>query len=307
MLQIPGIYTWLITGGNGFIGRHLTAELLRQKQNVVTVDLTSAASSQTNWRAVQGDISQPDFANQVCHGVDFILHHAALSSVAESVCNPLPTLEQNYKSTSALLAAARSQYVKRFIFASSSSVYGPGDGMPHTEKAALHPLSPYALSKMQGEQLCTLFNQLYGLPTVSLRYFNVYGPGQNADGPYAAVLPRFASMIRRGAALTLRAGGLQTRDFVHVADVVQANLLAAFKAAAGQTYNVASGQNYSLLEAVKLMEKIEGRTLPKEILPAEQGSILHSSADITKLRTLGFCTQVTLEQGLHQLLNGSNL
>ena len=299
--------TWLITGGAGFIGSHLAKELVRQGQYVRILDNFSSgrpenlAGLEDKIQLVTGDIRDTSTVRHAMAGADYVLHHAALVSVAESVEKPLETLDINVQGTANVLEEARRAGVKRVVFASSSAVYGNGETLPYQENAPTDCQSPYALSKQTGAELCQLYFRLYGLETVSLRYFNVFGPGQNPNSAYAAVIAKFMQLARQGGPLYIDWDGQQSRDFVYVEDVVQANLIAALKAQPGEIYNVASGKTYSLLELADIIEKIAGRPLERVFRPKRAGDVKLSSADISKIAAQGYTPAVTLEEGLRQM------
>ena len=300
----PQPYTWLVTGGAGFIGSHLVKTLLRQGQRVRVLDNFSSgfaenlAPVQDKITLFQADIRDLDRLRQAMAGADYVLHHAALVSVAESVEKPLETLDINVQGMVHVLQTAKEAGVKRVVFASSSAVYGNGEKMPYTENSPIDCQSPYALSKQTGAELCQLYYRLYGLETVSLRYFNVFGPGQNPHSAYAAVIAKFMQLARQNQPLRIDWDGQQSRDFVYVGDVVQANLLAALKAQPGQIYNVASGKTYSLLQLADIIEKISGRKLQRVFGPKRAGDVKLSAADISKFAAQGFQPRVSLEEGL---------
>lgn len=306
-ILLPQSYTWLVTGGAGFIGSHLVKTLLQHGQRVRVLDNFSSgfaanlAPFQDHIDLFTADIRNAESVRQALEGVDYVLHHAALVSVAESVEKPLQTLDINVQGTANVLQAAREAGVKRVVFASSSAVYGNGKDMPYTENSPVDCQSPYALSKQTGAELCQLYTRLYGLETVSLRYFNVFGPGQNPHAAYAAVIAKFMQFARLGQPLHIDGNGRQSRDFVYIDDIVQANLLAARKAQPGEIYNVASGKTYSLLQLADLIEKVSGRPLPRVFGPRRAGDVDLSAADISKFCAQGYRPGVSLEEGLRRL------
>ena len=307
MITISSYYKWLVTGGAGFIGSHLVRELVRQGQHVIVLDnlsggdLQNLSSVADKITFIRGDICDYAAVLKACEGVDYILHHAALVSVAESVEKPLETEQINVGGTIHVLEAARVQHVKRVVFASSSAVYGNRPELPYKETTLPDCQSPYAWSKQVGAELCQLYTKVYDLETVVLRYFNVFGPGQNPNSAYAAVIAKFMQLAAEGKPLGIDWDGLQSRDFVNVADVVQANLLAALKGVAGEIYNVASGRTYSLLELADTIEKISGKKLDRVFRPKRAGDVRLSAADITKIKQLGFAPSVSLEEGLREM------
>ena len=300
-------FHWLITGGAGFIGSHLAHALVKQDQRVTVLDnlsggnLQNLTDIQDKIHFIQGDICNFDDVNQVYQGVDYILHHAALVSVAESMENPQKTTEININGTQNVLEAARRNGVKRVVFASSSAVYGNRPDLPYKETTPTDCQSPYAWSKQAGAELCQLYTKAYGLETVALRYFNVFGTRQNPNSAYAAVIAKFMQLAAENKPLGIDWDGLQSRDFVHVSDVVQANLLVAQKGVPGEIYNVASGRTATLLDLADTIEKVSGRKLERVSRPKRPGDVHESSADISKIKGLGFCPRVSLEEGLAEM------
>ena len=300
-------FTWVITGGAGFIGSHLARTLVRLGQQVRVFDNFSGgfrsnlADITGKIDVIEGDTRDWRAVQHALEGADFVLHHAALVSVAESVENPLVTEEVNVRGTSHVLEAARRQGVRRVVFASSSAVYGNRPEWPYREDTLEDCQSPYAWSKQAGARLCQLYTQLYKLETVVLRYFNVFGLGQNPNSAYAAVIAKFMQQAANNRPLGIDWDGRQSRDFVNVRDVVQANLLAAFKAHPGETYNVGSGKTTSLLELADLVEQISGRKLGRVFRPKRPGDVRISSADISKIRALDFTPRISLEAGLKEI------
>ena len=298
---------WLITGGAGFIGSHLAHALVKQGQKLTVLDnlsggsLDNLANIQDKIHFIQGDICNFADVMGACKGVDYILHHAALVSVAESVENPQKTTEINVNGTQNVLEAARENGVKRVVFASSSAVYGNSPNLPYKETSPTDCQSPYASTKQAGAELCQFYTKAYGLETVVLCYFNVFGPRQNPNSAYAAVIAKFMQLAADNKPLGIDWDGLQSRDFVHVSDVVQANLLVAQKGVPGEIYNVASGHTYSLLELADTIEKVSGRKLERIARPKRPGDVHESSADIGKIQALGFVPRVSLEQGLAEM------
>lgn len=301
------IYHWVVTGGAGFIGSHLVRELVRQNQRVTVFDnfSTSQANSLADVadkiRVIEGDVRDCAALPDALNGADFVLHHAALVSVPKSVENPEETSQINIQGTANVLEAARACGVRRVVYASSSAVYGNGTGQSHKETDPVDCLSPYAVSKQAGSDLCRMYTQLYGLETVSLRYFNVYGAGQNPHSAYAAVVAKFISRARENKPFEIEGDGLQSRDFIHVSDVVQANLLAALKGVAGEVYNVASGKTCSVLALADKIECVCGRKVERIFRPKRAGDVRFSAADISKISMLGFVPAVRLEDGLARL------
>ena len=306
------VYHWLITGGAGFIGSHLARTLVAQGQQVTVLDNLSGgnpenlASIRDKIHFIQGDICRLPDVIAATQNVNYVLHHAALVSVAESMDNPQKTTEINVNGTQNVLEAARRNNVKRVVFASSSAVYGNSPHLPYTESTPVDCQSPYAWSKQAGAELCQLYTKSFNLETVVLRYFNVFGTGQNSNSAYAAVIAKFMQLAADNKPLGIDWDGLQSRDFVHVSDVVQANLLAAQKGIPGEIYNVASGHTYTLLELADTIEKVSGRKLERVFRPKRAGDVHESSADVRKIKALGFKPQVSLEEGLKQMWKEKN-
>lgn len=307
MIKLKGKFHWLVTGGAGFIGAHLVKELVSQGQRVTVLDnlsggkLENLSAVKDRITFVKGDICNYSDVLKSCTEVDYVLHHAALISVAESMEKPQETAEINVQGTVNVLEAARQKGVKRVVFASSAAVYGTRPELPYSETTPTDCQSPYAWSKQVGAELCQLYTKAYGLEAVALRYFNVFGPGQNPNSAYAAVIAKFMQLAVEGKPLGIDWDGLQSRDFVSVKDVVQANLLAATKGVPGEIYNVASGRTYTLLELADTIEKVSGKKLERISRPKRPGDVHESSADITKIRALGFAPSVTLEEGLKEM------
>ncbi len=305
--MLQGKFHWLVTGGAGFIGSHLVKELVRQGQHVTVLDnlsggkLENLDSVKDTITFIQGDIC--DFATvlQACKGANYVLHLAALISVAESMAKPQETAEVNVQGTVNVFEAARQCGVKRVVFSSSAAVYGTRPELPYKETTPIDCQSPYAWSKQAGAELCQLYTKAYGLEAVALRYFNVFGPGQNPNSAYAAVIAKFMQLAAENKPLGIDWDGLQSRDFVSVKDVVQANLLAATKGVPGEIYNVASGRTYTLLELADTIEKVSGRKLERVSRPKRPGDVHESSADISKITALGYKPSVTLEEGLREM------
>ncbi|MCS6775159.1 MAG: SDR family oxidoreductase [Chloroherpetonaceae bacterium] len=302
----------LVTGGAGFIGSHLVRELLARGVTVRVLDNLSSGREE-NLQGLRGkvDFHQGDIRNAVacrnaCQGVDIVFHLAAMVSVPQSVADPVQADAINIGGTLNMLLAARDQKVRRFIFSSSSAVYGDTDVLPTPETVLPLPASPYGVQKLTGEHYARNFTRLYGLETISLRYFNVFGPRQNPDSAYAAVIPKFLSRLVAGQSPIVFGDGEQTRDFLAVQDVVAANLLAAGTdnpLAIGEVFNIAGGQRISLNQLLVVMRDLTGRDIPAEYHPPRPGDILHSGADITRARTLlGFNPSLPLREGLRVAL-----
>jgi len=297
---------WLVTGGAGFIGSHIAAELARRGRRVRVLDnlstgkLEHMASFRDRVEFMRGDIRDPASCRRAVKGAYYVIHQAALRSVPKSVDDPAESHEANATGTLRMLMAAREAGVKRFVYASSSSVYGDAVRFPQREDHTPRPVSPYAAQKLAGEHYAMLFAKTYGLATVSLRYFNVFGPRQDPESLYSAVIPKFMEAACLGAPLEVHWDGRQSRDFTHVADVVQANLLAAAtRAGVGETFNIANGRSCSLLDIIRIIERVSGRRLERRHQPKRQGDVRKTWADISRARReLGYRPRVSLEAGL---------
>lgn len=295
----------LVTGGAGFIGSHLVDALLTRGDTVRVLDnLATGLRDNVNADAelVEGDIADPDVAVSATAGVDLVFHQAALGSVPRSIADPLATDRANAHGTLSVLEAARGTGVRRVVVASSSSVYGGLAPLPTNEGHPVAPQSPYAISKVAAEHYTRVYASLMDVETVCLRYFNVYGPRQRADSPYAAAIPQFIAALRAGTRPVVYGDGLQTRDFTFVADVVTANLLAAETPAErcnGRVFNVAGGRPWTILELLDTLKQILGSDVEPEFSPPRAGDVRQSAADISAGREeLGYEPAVDLETGL---------
>lgn len=290
--------TILVTGGAGFIGSHLVEHLLAAGKSVRVVDNLSTGKRQN--LPLNIGFQEAEFQDANLEGVDLIYHLAARVSVPQSVQFPLETNEVNLGKTLVLLRRAVDAKVRRLVFASSSSVYGDLPGFPKKESAHLRPLSPYAISKMGGEMYCFQAAEHWGLETVVFRFFNVYGPRQDPDSPYAAAIPIFFSCWKKGKSLTIFGDGKQTRDFTYVKDVAEGLLRAGdHPALGGKVINLAGGAAISILEVIDSMEKVIGEKLNRKFLPVRPGEILHSFADHGVLKeNLGFVPETPVNEGL---------
>ncbi|VVB66702.1 L-arabinose 1-dehydrogenase (NAD(P)(+)) [Candidatus Gugararchaeum adminiculabundum] len=297
----------LVTGGAGFIGSHLVDRLAGQGFTVAVLDDFSTGKRENleesagKIKVIEGSILDEETVKKAVSGCELVFHNAAFVSATESVADPERCNEVNARGTLNVLSAAKEGGVKRFVFSSSSAVYGELEGIA-SESAQADPISPYGVSKLVAENYCQVFKKQYGISTIALRYFNVYGPRQNPDSEYAAVIPKFAAAAKKGKPLTIFGDGTQTRDFIYVGDVADANLLAAKSGYCG-TLNVASGKAISINE---LAEKIiaaagskSGVTHAKE----RKGDIKKSAAD-AKLakKALGFSAKTGLDEGLQKVL-----
>jgi nucleoside-diphosphate-sugar epimerase len=297
---------YLVTGGAGFIGTNLVEELLRQGKSVRVLDTFTSGKRENlapfreDIELIEGSILDLDLLQRVCHGVDVVLHQAALPSVPLSVTDPLTTNAVNITGTLNVLFAARDASVRRVVVASSCAVYGNSPIMPKIETMTLGPVSPYAVQKLACESYCESFALIYGLPTIALRYFNVFGPRQDPGSYYSAVIPKFIRMMLAGEQPTVFGDGQQTRDFVYIDNIVQANLLAARAPAhISGNFNVATGRSISLITLIEKLNVILGTQLEPLHAPAAVGDLRVSEADISKIgSTLRYTPRVSLETGL---------
>ncbi len=297
---------YLVTGGAGFIGSNTVDELVRRGHDVVALDDLSTgkagnlANVRTKIRLMQDSITNLDTLREACRGVDCVIHLAAQTSVPRSVKDPIETNLINVNGTLNVLVAARDAKVKRVVFACSCAVYGKTSALPIRESAALAPISPYGLSKQVGEAYGRVFQELYGLEFVSLRYFNVFGPRQDPSSPYSGVLSVFNAALLGGTQPTVYGDGEQSRDFVYVGNVVQANLLAAeAKGAPGLAINIGTGDRYTLNQTLALLEKITGRPAGAKYAAPREGDIRDSQADIGLAQeALGYRPRFGFEEGL---------
>jgi UDP-glucose 4-epimerase len=301
----------LVTGGAGFIGSHVVARLLQDGWQVrVLDDLSSGDRAKLpagDIEFIEGDIRDPQTCKTACTGCDAVFHLAALVSVVGSVENPSLNHDINITGTLNMMTAARDANVRRFVFSSSAAVYGDAEQVPTEETQPLKPQSPYAVSKACGEMYGKNFHDLYGLEVVSLRYFNVFGPRQNVTSGYAAVIPAFVKAALSGRQPIVYGDGLQTRDFVFVENVADANLKAATASGvAGHVFNVAGGVQTSLLDLIAALELATGKKLEPRFEPARSGEVRHSRAAIELARNvLGFVPTVGLEDGLGRTVEGT--
>ena len=297
--------TYLVTGGAGFIGSHLAEELIRRGHAVRVAD-SLATGKRENLAHLpridfrEGDLADPAFARAAVDGCDYVLHQAALPSVARSVMDPATAHRANVDATFQVLLAARDAGVKRVVFAGSSSVYGDSPTLPKHEELPLNPLSPYALQKAIGEQYLRLFSTLYGLSTVTTRYFNVFGPRQDASSSYSGVISQFALALLRNRPPTIYGDGEQTRDFTYIANVVDGVLRACeAERVDGEVINVATNGRVSLNDLFRLMRSLTGADVEPIYAEPRQGDVRHSQADISKARRLlGYEPLVSFADGL---------
>ncbi|MCU0706896.1 MAG: SDR family oxidoreductase [Pirellula sp.] len=300
----------LVTGGCGFIGSHLVRALLdaghkvRVLDNLSTGKLANLEEVRTRIDLIEGDVTDPIAVKEALSGVERVFHQAALASVPLSLERPLDTHHACVTGTLTMLQASVGANVKRFVYAASSSAYGDQPTSSKRETDLPMPLSPYAVAKLAGEYYCQAYFHSFGLETVGLRYFNVFGPRQDPDSPYSAVIPLFVSRILGGERPSIFGDGLQSRDFTFVANVVHGNLLASERPnIGGRVINIADGGQTSLLQLLGILSKLLRREVEPEFLPARVGDVRESLADITLARRLlGYEPQVRLEEGLRRTI-----
>lgn len=302
----------LVTGGAGFIGSHIAAGLIERGARVRIVDDLSTGHLENveeiggDVDFVRGSLTDEALLRRALEGVELVFHEAAIPSVPRSVENPRETHEACVNATFSLLLTARERGVRRVVYAASSSAYGDQPTLPKVEAMAPDPLSPYAVAKLVGEYYCQVFMRTYGLETVALRYFNIYGPRQDPSSQYSGVISRFISALASGATPVIYGDGEQTRDFTYVSNAVDANLLAAESTRAlGQVINVANGRQTTLNELLAVLKKLTGRgEAGAEYRETRVGDVRHSLADITRARELlGYEPRVQLEEGLRLTLD----
>jgi nucleoside-diphosphate-sugar epimerase len=298
---------YLVTGGAGFIGSHLAEELVRRGERVRVVDslITGKRHNLAHLPQVEfleGDLADLDVARRAVEGVDYVLHQAAIPSVPRSVQDPITSNRANIDASLNVLVAARDAGVRRLVYAGSSSAYGNQPTLPKVETMPTAPLSPYALQKLVAEQYCQMFTQLYGLETVTIRYFNVFGPRQDPSSPYSGVISLFIRYLVEGRQPTIYGDGGQTRDFTYVANVVDGVLRACqAPAASGEVINVATGGRISLNQLFDVVKKLTGAKVEPLYAETRAGDVRDSQADIGKAkRLLGYEPIVSLEQGLEK-------
>jgi UDP-N-acetylglucosamine/UDP-N-acetylgalactosamine 4-epimerase len=307
----------LITGGAGFIGSNLAAVLLNDKRvslvrvldNLATGSLNNINEffSSSKFEFTEGDIRNYSTCLKACSGIDLISHQAALGSVPRSINDPLTTNDVNITGTLNIFNAAKESKCKRVVYAASSSTYGDHPGLPKVEDKIGNPLSPYAVTKYVNELYARVYANLYGMEIIGLRYFNIFGPRQNPNGPYAAVIPLFAEAILKNEPPVINGDGAHSRDFTYVDNAVQANILSMFttnKDAINQVYNIACGEQTSLLELFNGLKKKSGSSLNPVHGPERRGDVKHSLADISKAKKyLNYKPDVSVEEGLGKTFN----
>jgi len=300
--------TFLVTGGAGFIGSHIAHRLLREGAKVRIVDNLSTGKKERLRDVerciefIEDDITDRRVCDRTVQGVEYVLHQAAVPSVHRSIQDPVETNRANIIGTLNLLESCREHGVRRLVYAASSSAYGDTQVLPKKEDMAPNPLSPYALQKFIGERYCKLYNDLYGLETVSLRYFNVFGPSQDPWSEYSAVIPKFATRLQSGQSLVVYGDGEQSRDFTYIDNVVEANIL-AIKAprTAGAVINIGCGESLTLNRLIRFLEEILRVQAVVDYEPPRRGDVRHSLADISLARdVLGYQPKVTVLEGLRQ-------
>ena len=300
----------LVTGGAGFIGSNLVEALLERGDDVRVLDNFSTGSRRNlaalggEVEVVEGDLRSYERVHTAVRGTEVVFHQGALGSVPRSVQDPLSSTAVNVEGTLNVLLAARDEGVRRVVAASSSSVYGDGGEFPRTETAAPNPISPYAVAKLAAERFCVSFARVYGLETVALRYFNVFGPRQDPMSQYAAVVPRFIAAIGAGRPVTIYGDGEQSRDFTYVANVVSANLLAAeAPGAAGRVLNIAAGGSETVNDLADTIGRLMERPVEKQYEPARAGDVPASWADLRAAQeAIGYAPEVTFEEGLERTI-----
>ncbi len=298
--------TWLVTGGAGFIGSNIAEAIVRRGKRVRVLDNLSSgkwehmASFRDRVEFFRGDIRSFGDCQKAVVDADYVIHQAAIRSVPKSMDRPTESNETNITGSLNMLMAAREAKVKRFVYASSSSVYGDTKRFPQKEEHRPDPVSPYAVSKLSAEQYCILFSRQFGLETVSLRYFNVFGPRQDPESLYSAVIPKFMEQAYLGVPLEVHWDGKQSRDFTHIDNVVSANLLAAKTTkGVGETFNIANGRTNTLLDIVRVIENILGRKLELEFQPRRKGDVRKTFADISRARRfLGYKPAMNFDRGI---------
>ena len=301
----------VITGGAGFVGSHLVEELSKRGHQVVILDDLSTGKLENiapllekgNVEFIQDSITDLPLLQRLFRGADYVFHLAAIASVSRSVEVPQECHEVNATGTLKVLIAARDNKVKKVVNASSCAVYGDAPELPKREAMLPAPTSPYAATKSAAEQYCQVFHQIYHLPAVSLRYFNIFGPRQDPESDYAAVIPRFIKMAAQGKAPIIYGDGEQSRDFIFVKDVVAANILFAGNSASG-VFNIGSGESTTINRLAQIISQLAGSKTPPIYKPPRAGDIRHSLADIAKARAFGYNPKYNLEAGLKETVIG---
>jgi len=303
---------YLVTGGAGFIGSNIVKELLVRGEQVRVLDNFSTGKRENlfpfkenpDLEVFEGDLRSFHIVRDAVKGVDYVLHQGALPSVPRSVKDPITSNDVNINGTLNVLEASKEFGVKRVVFASSSSVYGNSEAMPKMETMPVAPLSPYALTKYTGERYCQIYYQLYGLETVALRYFNVFGPNQDPTSQYSAVIPKFIKMMKEGKRPVIYGDGTQSRDFTYVSNNVEANILACTAhGVAGEVFNIACGERYTLIELVDSINQLIGKNIEPIFQKERPGDVKHSLAGIEKAQIiLGFKVAKKFNEGLKMII-----
>ncbi len=300
---------YLVTGGAGFIGSNIVEELLKRNESVRVLDNFITGSKKnldfsSNYQLIEGDIRSKEDLKKALKDVDYVLHQAALRSVPKSVDDPFLTNDININGTLNVLFEAKKAKVKRLVYASSSSCYGNVEKFPQKEDFNPRPISPYGVSKLAGENYCKAFSETFGLETVSLRYFNVFGPRQNPESKYSACVPALLLKMSKGKAPIVEWDGKQSRDFTYVANVVDANLAAAKrKGISGEMFNVACGSTVSILDIINMLNNMLGKNLKPKFMPKRSGDVRKTYADISKMKTLlGLKTTIPFREGLERTI-----
>ncbi|MCM8823663.1 MAG: SDR family oxidoreductase [Candidatus Omnitrophica bacterium] len=300
----------LVTGGAGFIGSHIVERLLKDGHYVVILDNFSSGKEENlsqavgerseSYRLIRGDIRDYNVCLDACKDVEVVFHQAALRSVPKSMNNPYEYNEVNINGTLNMLKASKERGVKRFVFASSSSIYGETNKFPEEEKDYPLLISPYALTKLAGEYYCRIFSENFGLETVSLRYFNVYGPRQSLDDEYAVVIPKFINCMLKDESPPIHGTGEQSRDFTYIDNVVEANILSSrVEGGKGEVFNIANRLNHSILELLDILNSIMNKNIKPIFTPPRPGDVFKTLADISKAkRLLGYYPKVDFSEGL---------
>jgi len=303
---------YLVTGGAGFIGSHIVEELLRRGEKVRIIDNLSTGKIDnikdflSEVEFIEGDLRDINKVREAVKGIDYVLHQAAIPSVPRSIADPISSNSSNVDGTLNLLFAAKEAKVKRVVIASSSSVYGDSEILPKTEEFTPNPISPYAVTKLVKELYARVFYQIYGLETVSLRYFNVFGPRQDPTSQYAAVIPRFITKMLKGESPVIFGDGEQSRDFTYVKNVVEANILASIsdKVGRGEVINIACGESITLNQLVNRINEILGTNIKPIYTEPRSGDVRHSLASINRAKELlGYTVKVSFLDGLKETIN----
>ncbi len=299
----------LVTGGAGFIGSHIVDRLLVDSHQVVVLDDFSTGKKQNlpehnNLQVITGDVGDFNDVDQVMDRIDWVFHHAAVASVPKTINDPFGSHKTNYLGTLNVLEAAKKYNVKKVIFAASAAAYGDLPGLPKEEYMPVKPLSPYAVDKLASENICQVYHRLFGVETVCLRYFNVYGPRQDPSSPYSGVISVFSDKLRGDKQVVIYGDGEQTRDFVNVADVVDANIKVAISDnSAGEVFNIATGQIVTLNKLLSVMCEIVEKSFKPVYEQGRDGDIKFSSALVNKAnQVFGWMPVIKLEKGLGELL-----